>query len=66
MTTTANLIATFPKEKWEKVAPAEAGMDAEKLQRAQQWFASALAEKKGRLAIVRKGRVVLEHHGVSL
>jgi CubicO group peptidase (beta-lactamase class C family) len=39
-------------------------MDAEKVGRVQQWFTDALGDGKGRLVIVRSGRVVLEcyHH----
>jgi len=54
----------FPKAQWETARPAEVGMDAEKIAQAQQWFADALGDGKGRLVIVRRGRVVLEtyHH----
>ena len=53
---------TFPKTDWESARPAEVGMDAERLGQVQQWFADALGEGKGRLAIVRSGRVVLEYY----
>jgi CubicO group peptidase (beta-lactamase class C family) len=55
---------TFPKARWERAGPAEVGMDPVKLAQVQRWFADASGENKGRLAIVRSGRVVLEydHH----
>jgi CubicO group peptidase (beta-lactamase class C family) len=57
---------TFPKAEWESARPAEVGMDAEKLGQVQKWFADALGDKGGRLAIVRSGRVVLEsYHRMS-
>jgi CubicO group peptidase (beta-lactamase class C family) len=37
-------------------------MDAEKVAQVKEWFADASGENKGRLAIVRGGRVVLEYY----
>ena len=52
---------TYPQAEWERARPAEVGMDAEKVAQVQSWFADASGEKKGRLVIVRGGRVVLEY-----
>jgi CubicO group peptidase (beta-lactamase class C family) len=38
------------------------GMDAEKVAQVQRWFADASGDNKGRLVIVRSGRVVLEYY----
>lgn len=51
---------TFPQAEWETARPAKVGMDPEKVARAQEWFVDALGAGKGRLVIVRGGRVVLE------
>jgi CubicO group peptidase (beta-lactamase class C family) len=53
---------TFPGAQWETARPADVGMDAPKVGRVQQWFADALGDGKGRLVIVRRGRVVLEYY----
>ena len=53
---------TFPKAQWERARPLEVGMDPEKVAQVQRWFADASGENKGRLVIVRRGRVVLEYY----
>lgn len=51
---------------WERVMAEDVGMDGEKLEAARLWFADTLRNGKGRLAIVRHGRVVLEYdHNMS-
>ena len=64
MSDVSTIAKTFPKERWETARPADVGMDPEKVGQAERWFTDALGEGKGRLAIVRSGRVVLEtyHH----
>jgi len=52
----------FPGERWQTARPAEVGMDPEALGQAEQWFDDALGDGKGRLVIVRSGRVVLESY----
>ncbi len=52
----------FPGADWESARPAEAGMDAGMLEKAERWFTDAMGDNGGRLVIVRNGRVVLEHY----
>jgi CubicO group peptidase (beta-lactamase class C family) len=52
---------TFPTEKWETIPAAEAGMKAETLEQAVRLFDGALGDRKGRLAVARRGRIVVEH-----
>jgi CubicO group peptidase (beta-lactamase class C family) len=53
---------TFPKESWQTTHPGAVEMDAGKVEKAQRWFAEMMGEGKGRLVIVRSGRVVLEYY----
>ena len=56
----------FPGKQWEMARPAEVGLDPGKLGQVGQWFDDALGDGKGRLVIVRSGRVVLEsYHGID-
>ena len=50
----------FPKQTWQSARPSDVGMDAAKIEQAERWFVETMAEKKGRLVIVRSGHVVLE------
>ena len=57
---------TFPGKRWETARPSDVGMDPEKVGQVEGWFDDALGEGKGRLVIVRRGRVVLEsYHNID-
>lgn len=49
---------TFPKAKWGGAAPADVGMDAEKLNLAKTWLDSKFANDTYRVAVVRHGYLV--------
>ena len=57
---------TFPGKAWDRFTPEQASMRSDCVARAQEWFATSMDEGRGRLVVVRGGRVVLEcNHGMS-
>ncbi len=57
---------TFPDTNWERIGPAEAGFDPDKLARAKHWLADNVGDRHYRVVIVRGGRIVAEwNHGVD-
>jgi CubicO group peptidase (beta-lactamase class C family) len=51
---------TFPRERWEAIAPADAGFDGEKLEKVRKWLNHHAGDKGYRFVIVRGGRLVVE------
>lgn len=50
----------FPEERWESVAPADAGFDPERLAEAGRWLDDHIGDRHYRLVLVRGGHLVLE------
>ncbi|UCC63560.1 MAG: beta-lactamase family protein [Anaerolineae bacterium] len=56
----------YPDAEWERVAPAEAGFNPEKLTVAKRWLDDRVGDGRYRAAIVRGGHLVAEwNHGVG-
>ncbi len=57
----------YPGVEWEHIAPAEAGFDVEKLERAKRWLDDRAGDDKSyRALVVRGGRIAVEwYHGIG-
>ena len=54
------MMATFPKQDWQRVEPDDVSMDAAKLDAARKWHRALAGEKPYRVVIVRAGRIAAE------
>jgi CubicO group peptidase (beta-lactamase class C family) len=52
--------SVFPAATWRTALPEEVGLDADRLQALQRWYAEAAQERPYRLLVVRHGRLVAE------